>query len=968
MAIARLYANSLIQYCVFCTQPDNLSFMQEEQEYINVYGARVHNLKNIDVSIPRDSLTVVTGLSGSGKSSLAFDTLFAEGQRRYIETFSAYARNFLGNLERPDVDKITGLSPVISIEQKTTNKNPRSTVGTTTEIYDFLRLLYARAGEAYSYLSGEKMVKYTEEQIIDLILHEYKDKRIFLLAPLVRNRKGHYKDLFEQVRKKGYLYVRVDGEVREALPGMKLDRYKNHDVEVVIDKLIPQDKDDTRLKNSVATAMKQGDGLLMVLDTMTNEVRHYSKRLMCPVTGLSYREPAPHNFSFNSPQGACPKCKGLGVVNLIDIDKVIPDRSLSIAEGAIIPLGKYKNSMIFWQIAALLEKYEATLKTPVQDLPDEAVDDVLYGSDERLKIKSSLVGTSSDYFVVFEGVVKYIQMLQDSDASATARKWAEQFAKTDVCPECHGARLNREALSFRIHDKNIYQLAAMDISELYDWLMHVDEFLTSKQRQIAAEILKEIRTRLKFLLDVGLDYLSLNRTSMSLSGGESQRIRLATQIGSQLVNVLYILDEPSIGLHQRDNERLIHSLKELRDIGNTVIVVEHDKDMMLSADYIIDMGPKAGRLGGEVVFAGTPQEMLRTHSLTSQYLNGELAIEVPPTRREGNGHSLWLRGARGNNLKNVDVEFPLGKLICVTGVSGSGKSTLINETLQPVLSQRFYRSLQEPLPYTSVEGLEYIDKVVNVDQSPLGRTPRSNPATYTGVFQDIRDLFAGLPESKMRGYRPGRFSFNVSGGRCEACQGNGYKTIEMNFLPDVYVPCEVCHGKRYNRETLEVRYKGKSIADVLDLTINLAVEFFENVPSILNKIKVLQDVGLGYIKLGQPSTTLSGGESQRVKLATELSKRDTGKTVYILDEPTTGLHFEDIRVLLNVLNRLVDKGNTVIVIEHNLDVIKMADYIIDMGPEGGRGGGELLSCGTPEEVAMSDRGFTPRFLRQELHG
>ena len=942
--------------------------MQEEQEYINVYGARVHNLKNIDVSIPRDSLTVVTGLSGSGKSSLAFDTLFAEGQRRYIETFSAYARNFLGNLERPDVDKITGLSPVISIEQKTTNKNPRSTVGTTTEIYDFLRLLYARAGEAYSYLSGEKMVKYTEEQIIDLILHEYKDKRIFLLAPLVRNRKGHYKELFEQVRKKGYLYVRVDGEVREALPGMKLDRYKNHDVEVVIDKLIPQDKDDTRLKNSVATAMKQGDGLLMVLDTMTNEVRHYSKRLMCPVTGLSYREPAPHNFSFNSPQGACPKCKGLGVVNLIDIDKVIPDRSLSIAEGAIIPLGKYKNSMIFWQIAALLEKYEATLKTPVQDLPDEAVDDVLYGSDERLKIKSSLVGTSSDYFVVFEGVVKYIQMLQDSDASATARKWAEQFAKTDVCPECHGARLNREALSFRIHDKNIYQLAAMDISELYDWLMHVDEFLTSKQRQIAAEILKEIRTRLKFLLDVGLDYLSLNRTSMSLSGGESQRIRLATQIGSQLVNVLYILDEPSIGLHQRDNERLIHSLKELRDIGNTVIVVEHDKDMMLSADYIIDMGPKAGRLGGEVVFAGRPQEMLRTHTLTSQYLNGELAIEVPPTRREGNGHSLWLRGARGNNLKNVDVEFPLGKLICVTGVSGSGKSTLINETLQPVLSQRFYRSLQDPLPYTSVEGLEYIDKVVNVDQSPLGRTPRSNPATYTGVFQDIRDLFAGLPESKMRGYRPGRFSFNVSGGRCEACQGNGYKTIEMNFLPDVYVPCEVCHGKRYNRETLEVRYKGKSIADVLDLTINLAVEFFENVPSILNKIKVLQDVGLGYIKLGQPSTTLSGGESQRVKLATELSKRDTGKTVYILDEPTTGLHFEDIRVLLNVLNRLVDKGNTVIVIEHNLDVIKMADYIIDMGPEGGRGGGELLSCGTPEEVAMSDRGFTPRFLRQELHG
>ena len=942
--------------------------MEEAKGTIYVQGARVHNLKDIDVEIPRNSLTVITGLSGSGKSSLAFDTIFAEGQRRYIETFSAYARNFLGGMERPDVDQITGLSPVISIEQKTTNKNPRSTVGTTTEIYDYLRLLYARAGIAYSYVSGEKMVKYTEDQILDLIHRDYKGRRIYILAPLVRTRKGHYKELFEQIRKKGYLYVRVDGEIKEIVHGMKVDRYKNHNIEVVIDKTVVTGKEELRLKQSVSTAMKQGDGLLMILDAQSESVRHYSKRLMCPVTGISYKEPAPHNFSFNSPQGACPCCKGLGYVNLIDEEKVIPDKSLSVYEGAIVPLGKYKNIMIFWQIAALLEKYEATLKTPVQDLPDEAVDDVLYGSDERLKIKSSLVGTSSDYFVVFEGVVKYIQMLQDSDASATARKWAEQFAKTDVCPECHGARLNREALSFRIHDKNIYQLAAMDISELYDWLMHVDEFLTSKQRQIAAEILKEIRTRLKFLLDVGLDYLSLNRTSMSLSGGESQRIRLATQIGSQLVNVLYILDEPSIGLHQRDNERLIHSLKELRDIGNTVIVVEHDKDMMLSADYIIDMGPKAGRLGGEVVFAGTPQEMLRTHTLTSQYLNGELAIEVPPTRREGNGHSLWLRGARGNNLKNVDVEFPLGKLICVTGVSGSGKSTLINETLQPVLSQRFYRSLQDPLPYTSVEGLEYIDKVVNVDQSPLGRTPRSNPATYTGVFQDIRDLFAGLPESKMRGYRPGRFSFNVSGGRCEACQGNGYKTIEMNFLPDVYVPCEVCHGKRYNRETLEVRYKGKSIADVLDLTINLAVEFFENVPSILNKIKVLQDVGLGYIKLGQPSTTLSGGESQRVKLATELSKRDTGKTVYILDEPTTGLHFEDIRVLLNVLNRLVDKGNTVIVIEHNLDVIKMADYIIDMGPEGGRGGGELLSCGTPEEVAMSDRGFTPRFLRQELHG
>ncbi len=940
--------------------------MQEETEYINVYGARVHNLKNIDAEIPRNSLTVITGLSGSGKSSLAFDTIFAEGQRRYIETFSAYARNFLGNLERPDVDKITGLSPVISIEQKTTNKNPRSTVGTTTEVYDYLRLLYARAGEAYSYLSGEKMVKYTEEQILDLILKDYKGKRIYILAPLVRSRKGHYKELFEQVRKKGYLYVRVDGEVREALPGMKLDRYKNHDVEVVIDKLVVADKDDTRLKNSVATAMRQGDGLLMILDAQTDSMRHYSKRLMCPVTGLSYREPAPHNFSFNSPQGACPKCKGLGVVSQIDIDKVIPDRELSISEGAIAPLGKYKNSMIFWQIAALLEKYEATLKTPVRELPDDALDEILYGSDERIKIKSSLIGTSSDYFVTFEGVVKYIQMLQEKDASATAQKWAEQFAKTAVCPECHGAKLNKEALSFRIHDKNIYELSTMDISELYDWLANVDPYLSSKQQQIAGEILKEIRTRLKFLLDVGLDYLSLNRSAVSLSGGESQRIRLATQIGSQLVNVLYILDEPSIGLHQRDNQRLIHSLKELRDIGNTVIVVEHDKDMMLAADYVIDMGPKAGRLGGDVVFAGTPREMLLTHTLTSQYLNGERAIEVPAKRREGNGHSLWLRGARGNNLKNVDVEFPLGRLICVTGVSGSGKSTLINETLQPILSRKFYRSLQDPLEYGSIEGLEYIDKVVNVDQSPLGRTPRSNPATYTGVFSDIRNLFVGLPEAKIRGYKPGRFSFNVSGGRCEACQGNGYKTIEMNFLPDVYVPCEVCHGKRYNRETLEVRFKGKSIADVLDMTINRAVEFFENVPQILNKIKVIQEVGLGYIKLGQSSTTLSGGESQRVKLATELSKRDTGKTVYILDEPTTGLHFEDIRVLMNVLNKLVDKGNTVIVIEHNLDVIKMADYIIDMGPEGGKGGGELLSCGTPEEVAKSKKGYTPKFLREEL--
>lgn len=938
----------------------------QEKEYINVYGARVHNLKDIDAEIPRNSLTVITGLSGSGKSSLAFDTLFAEGQRRYIETFSAYARNFLGNLERPDVDKITGLSPVISIEQKTTNKNPRSTVGTTTEIYDYLRLLFARAGVAYSYLSGEPMVKYTEEQILNLILKDYAGKKIYLLAPVVRARKGHYRELFEQVRKKGYLYVRVDGEVREVMHGMKLDRYKNHDIEVVIDKLIVADKDVKRLKQSVATAMRQGDGLMMILDLDTEEVRHYSKRLMCPVTGLAYREPAPHNFSFNSPQGACPKCKGLGIVSQIDEDKVIPDREISIYEGAIAPLGKYKNSMIFWQIAALLEKYELTLKTPLKDFPDEAIEEVLYGSDERIKIKSSLIGTSSDYFVTFEGVIKYIQMLQEKDASATAQKWADQFAMTTVCPECKGQRLNKEALHFRLHDKNICELANMDISELYEWINQVDAHLSDKQQLIASEILKEIRTRLKFLLDVGLDYLSLNRTSVSLSGGESQRIRLATQIGSQLVNVLYILDEPSIGLHQRDNVRLIHSLKELRDIGNTVIVVEHDKDMMLEADHVIDMGPKAGRLGGEVVFSGTPQEMLQTDTLTSQYLNGKMEIEVPARRREGNGKSIWLRGARGNNLKNVSVEFPLGKLICVTGVSGSGKSTLINDTLQPILSQKFYRSLQDPLPYDSIEGLEHIDKVVNVDQSPLGRTPRSNPATYTGVFSDIRSLFVGLPEAKIRGYKPGRFSFNVSGGRCEACSGNGYKTIEMNFLPDVYVPCEVCHGKRYNRETLEVRYKGKSIADVLDMTINRAVEFFENVPQILNKIKVLQEVGLGYIKLGQSSTTLSGGESQRVKLATELAKRDTGKTLYILDEPTTGLHFEDIRVLLGVLNRLVEKGNTVIVIEHNLDVIKMADYLIDMGPEGGKGGGQLLCCGTPEEVAKSDKGYTARFLREEL--
>ena len=938
----------------------------QETEYINVYGARVHNLKNIDVNIPRNSLTVITGLSGSGKSSLAFDTIFAEGQRRYIETFSAYARNFLGNMERPDVDKITGLSPVISIEQKTTNRNPRSTVGTTTEIYDYLRLLFARAGIAYSYLSGEKMVKYTEEQILELILRDYIGKRVYLLAPVVRARKGHYKELFEQIRKKGYLNVRVDGEIREIVYGLKLDRYKNHDIEIVIDKMVVSNTDFDRLKQSVSVAMKQGDGLIMLLDADHDEARHYSKRLMCPVTGLSYREPAPHNFSFNSPQGYCPKCKGIGIVNQIDVDKVIPDQNLSIHGGAIAPLGKYKNSMVFWQIEALMEKAEEDIKTPIKDLPEDLIDEILYGSDERIKIKNTLIGTSTDYFVTFEGVIKYIQMLQDKDASATAQKWADQFAKTTVCPSCQGAKLNKEALSFRIHDKNIFELASMDIAELYTWLQDVEVYLSDKQKIIAVEILKEIRTRLQFLLDVGLEYLSLNRSSVSLSGGESQRIRLATQIGSQLVNVLYILDEPSIGLHQRDNLRLINSLKKLRDLGNTVIVVEHDKDMMLAADYVVDLGPRAGRLGGEVVFTGTPAEMLKTETLTSQYLNGMRKIEIPSIRRKGNGESLWLKGAKGNNLKNIDVEFPLGRLICVTGVSGSGKSTLINDTLQPILSQKFYRSLQDPLAYDSIEGIEHIDKVVNVDQSPLGRTPRSNPATYTGVFSDIRKLFVELPEAKIRGYKPGRFSFNVKGGRCETCSGNGYKTIEMNFLPDVYVPCEVCHGKRYNRETLEVRFKGKSIADVLDMTINQAVEFFENVPQILNKIRVIQEVGLGYIKLGQSSTTLSGGESQRVKLATELSKRDTGKTLYILDEPTTGLHFEDIRVLLGVLNKLVDKGNTVIVIEHNFDVIKTADYIIDVGPEGGRGGGKLLGCGTPEEVAKKELGYTPKFLREEL--
>lgn len=936
-----------------------------ETDHIEVLGARVHNLKNIDVSIPRNKLTVITGLSGSGKSSLAFDTIFAEGQRRYIETFSAYARNFLGNMERPDVDKISGLSPVISIEQKTTNKNPRSTVGTTTEVYDFLRLLFARAGTAYSYETGDKMVKYTEDQILELIHKDYEGQAVNILAPLVKARKGHYRELFEQIRKKGYLYVRVDGQMQEVKHGMKLDRYKNHDIEVVIDRLVVTGDDPQRLRDSVHMAIRQGEGSMMIIRKDDNTPRYFSRLLMCPTTGISYADPAPHNFSFNSPRGACPYCKGLGFVTEIDRDKVIPDATMSIAEGGIAPLGKAKKTLFFAQLEALGEKYGFTLKTPINEISEEAMKTILYGAEERLSVRNETVGTSS-YFLSFDGVIRYMEMQQDDDASATAQKWVSQFSRTCVCPECKGQRLNKEALHFFIDGKNIADLASMDISELYAWLDGVEKRMDKNQAKIASDILKEIRTRLRFMLDVGLDYLALNRSSISLSGGESQRIRLATQIGSQLVNVLYILDEPSIGLHQRDNVRLINSLKELRDIGNSVIVVEHDRDMMLDADYIVDIGPKAGRHGGEVVFSGTPKEMLKKDTLTSRYLKGDLQIEVPKDKRPGNGKFLTLRGASGNNLKNVDVTFPLGKLICVSGVSGSGKSTLINETLQPILSQKFYRSLQDPLPYREIEGIENIDKVINVDQSPIGRTPRSNPATYTGLFGDIRNLFVALPDSKMRGYKAGRFSFNIKGGRCEACGGSGYRTVEMNFLPDVYVPCELCHGKRYNRETLEVRYKGKSIADVLDLTINQAVEFFENIPLIYAKVKTMQEIGLGYIKLGQPSTTLSGGESQRIKLATELMKKDTGRTLYILDEPTTGLHFEDIRILLNVLNKLVDKGNTVIVIEHNLDVIKSADYVIDVGPDGGRNGGQIMGVGSPEELAAIPQSSTGRFLKDEL--
>lgn len=945
---------------------DKIQIENSNEEQISVRGARVHNLQNIDIDIPRNKLTVITGLSGSGKSSLAFDTIYAEGQRRYIETFSAYARSFLGNMERPDVDEISGLSPVISIEQKTTNKNPRSTVGTVTEIYDFLRLLYARAGEAYSYNTGEKMVKYSEQKILNLISEKFDGKRIMVLAPVVKGRKGHYRELFEQVRRKGFISVRVDGEIRDIIHGMKLDRYKNHFVEIVVDKLQVKDSADSRLKGSVQTAMKHGGGIVMIVDYDSGEVKYFSKHLMCPTTGISYNEPAPHNFSFNSPQGACPKCNGLGKIPELDMDKIIPDKKISIHNGAIAPLGKYRNALIFWQVEALCEMYDATLKTPVKDLPEEALNKILFGTSDRIQLKNSPLGSGSNYFLSYEGVVKYVENQNESSSSKSAQKWASQYIKEIQCDECNGARLKKESLWFKIDKKNISEVSKMDLIEMKEWLSNLEPRLSERQKLIAVEVIKEISDRLGFMLDVGLEYLALDRPAKTLSGGESQRIRLATQIGSQLVNVLYILDEPSIGLHHRDNLRLIKSLEQLRDTGNSVVVVEHDKEMMLNADYIVDLGPKAGRHGGKIMGAGAPQELLKGASLTSKFLKGEETIEVPVKRREGKGTCIELKGCTGNNLQNINVEFPLGKFICVTGVSGSGKSTLINETLQPILSQHFYKSLKDPLSFKKVKGLDFIDKVVQVDQSPLGRTPRSNPATYTGVFTDIRDLFAKLPESKIRGYKPGRFSFNVKGGRCEECQGGGMKLIEMNFLPDVYVHCNKCNGRRYNRETLEVRYKGKSISDVLNMTINQAVEFFESVPQIIKKIKTLQDVGLGYLTLGQSSTTISGGEAQRVKLASELSKRDTGKTFYILDEPTTGLHFEDVRVLLDVLNKLVDRGNTVLVIEHNMDVIKVADHLIDIGPEGGRKGGKVMAVGTPEEVSKIKKSITGKYLKEEL--
>ena len=974
-------------------------------EKIQVFGARVNNLKNIDVEIPRNTLTVITGLSGSGKSSLAFNTLFAEGQRRYIDTLSPYARNFMGSLERPDVDKITGLSPVISIEQKTTNKNPRSTVGTITEIYDYLRLLFARTADAYSYLSGEKMVKYTEEKIYEMVLNEYAGKRIYILAPLVRQRKGHYRELFESMRKKGYLNIRVDGEMREITRGMKVDRYINHNIEVVIDKLKVEETPvpipskyplpsgggqgvgvSSRLQRSLQMAFRQGDGMLMIIDMEDNSVRNFSRRLMDPVTGIAYQDPAPNLFSFNSPEGACPRCKGLGTVNQIDIAKIIPDNNKSIHEGAIAPLGKYKNQMIFWQIEALLNKYDCNINTTISQIPEDALNEILYGSLEHIKIAKELVHTSSDYFITFEGIIKYIHNIIERDDSPAAQKWADQFLANTICPECHGKRLKREALAFRIEDKNIAQVADLDIRQLKDWCQQIvsssspsggGQEGTGSLETVRATICKQILTRVNFLLQVGLDYLALSRPAASLSGGETQRIRLATQIGSQLVNVLYILDEPSIGLHQRDNQRLINSLKALRDADNTVIVVEHDRDIMLAADYLIDLGPAAGVNGGEILYQGPPTKLIQSPSLreglgvgvpslTAEYLAQRRQIPIPDKRRKGNGHFLTITGAKGNNLKNIQAKFPLGTLTVITGVSGSGKSTLVNDTLQPILSQHFYHSLKKPLPYDNITGIQHIDKVIAVDQNPIGKTPRSNPATYTGAFTDIRNLFGNLPEAKIRGYKPGRFSFNVKGGRCEACSGNGYKNIEMNFLPDVIVPCEICHGKRYNHETLQVRYKGKSIADILDMTINQAVQFFQTVPHILQKIKTLQQVGLGYLKLGQPSSTLSGGENQRVKLAAELEKKDTTQTLYILDEPTTGLHFEDIRILMQLLQQLVDKGNTVIVIEHNIDVILQADHIIDLGPEGGQRGGQIICQGTPEQIAKNKKSYTAKFIRDAL--
>lgn len=942
--------------------------MQHTEETIEIIGARAHNLKNIDVTIPREKLVVITGLSGSGKSSLAFDTIYAEGQRRYIETFSAYARQFLGGLERPDVDKIDGLSPVIAIEQKTTSKSPRSTVGTITEIYDFLRLLYARGADAYSYNTGEKMVSYSDEQIKQLILEDFNGKRINILAPVVRSRKGHYRELFEQIAKQGFLKVRVNGEIRDLEYGMKVDRYKTHDIEIVIDRMAIDNEEDTdkRLSESIKTAMYHGEDVMMVIEQESQEVRFYSRNLMCPSSGISYPNPEPNNFSFNSPKGACPCCNGLGTVNEINLQKIIPNPKSSIKNGGFAPLGEYKSSWIFKQLEIIAQKYDFKITDAIETIPQEAMDMILYGGNEKFSVVSKVMGITKDYKIDFEGISNFIKNQYDNSDSASIKRWAKEFMDENDCPECEGTRLRKESLYFKLNGKNIGELVQMDVAELSEWFADLPNHLSEKQQVISTEILKEITARLQFLLDVGLNYLSLNRSSKSLSGGEAQRIRLATQIGSQLVGVLYILDEPSIGLHQRDNERLIKSLESLRDIGNSVIVVEHDKDMIERADYVIDIGPKAGRFGGQIISKGTPKELLKENTITAQYMSGKMQIEVPKSRREGNGKYIKLSGATGNNLKNVSIEIPLGKLVCVTGVSGSGKSTLINETLYPILNAHFFNAVKKPQPYKKIEGLEHIDKVIDIDQSPIGRTPRSNPATYTDVFSEIRTLFTQVPEAMIRGYKPGRFSFNVKGGRCENCEGSGVRTIEMSFLPDVYVECETCMGKRFNRETLEIRYKGKSISDVLNMTVDEAVDFFENIPKIYRKVKTIQDVGLGYITLGQQSTTLSGGEAQRIKLATELSKKDTGNTFYILDEPTTGLHFEDIRVLMDVINKLVDKGNTVLIIEHNLDVVKLSDYIIDIGYEGGKGGGEVVAKGTPEEIVKNKKSYTAQFLKKEL--